>query len=296
MNLQLFEAWTRSIADRSKLVFVGTDGDDEYCAELKKKAFNSPHRDKIIFTGWVSEQDYDYWLRVATVGVQLRANSRGETSASLFDCLSNGVPVVVNSHGDMKELPDSVAVKIPENFSSFELENALTYLIEEPEFRRNLSVHARTYVEKNHLPIRCTKRYFSAVESFYTSKNPSLPVRLSDFKKSNFFEDKDELNSFVGAMLKTSLPSFRPRTIFIDVSEIVRGDIRTGIQRVVRNVLRSFTENNVGRGDFRVEPVYTTNNANEYFCAGTFLANFFGLHKPFKERVIEPKSGDIFWD
>ena len=54
MNLQLFEAWTRSIADRSKLVFVGTDGDDEYCAELKKKAFNSPHRDKIIFTGWVS--------------------------------------------------------------------------------------------------------------------------------------------------------------------------------------------------------------------------------------------------
>ena len=196
----------------------------------------------------------------------------------------------------MKELPDSVAVKIPENFSSLELENALTYLIEEPEFRKNLSVHARTYVEKNHLPTRCTKRYFSAVESFYTSKNPSLPVRLSDFKKSNFFEDKDELNSFIKAMLKTSLPSFRPRTIFIDVSEIVRGDIRTGIQRVVRNVLRSFTENNVGRGDLRIEPVYTTNNANEYFCAGTFLANFFGLHKPFKDRVIEPKSGDIFWD
>ena len=97
MNLFLFDAWSHSISSRSKLVFVGPSGDEDYAEELKKKVNESGKSDRVIFTGWVSEEDYKYWLGVATVGVQLRMCSRGETSASLFDCFANGVPVIVNS-------------------------------------------------------------------------------------------------------------------------------------------------------------------------------------------------------
>ena len=37
MNLFLFDAWSHSISNRSKLVFVGPSGDEDYAEELKKK-------------------------------------------------------------------------------------------------------------------------------------------------------------------------------------------------------------------------------------------------------------------
>ena len=37
MNLHLFDAWSHSVSNRSKLVFVGPDGDRGYAEEFKKR-------------------------------------------------------------------------------------------------------------------------------------------------------------------------------------------------------------------------------------------------------------------
>ena len=66
MNLRLFDAWSHSVSNRSKLVFVGPDGDRAYAEEFKKKVNESGKGNKVIFTGWVSEEDYKYWLDVAS--------------------------------------------------------------------------------------------------------------------------------------------------------------------------------------------------------------------------------------
>ena len=63
---------------------------------------------------------------------------------------------------------------------------------------------------------------------------------------------------------------------------------------MVRNILRAFAENNVGYNGLRIEPVYTTQNANQYFCAGAFLTRFLGLPHTLNDKPIEPKTGDIF--
>ena len=54
MNLFLFDAWSHSIFSRSKLVFVGPSGDEDYAKELKQKVNESGKSDRVIFTGWVS--------------------------------------------------------------------------------------------------------------------------------------------------------------------------------------------------------------------------------------------------
>ncbi len=135
MNLFLFDAWSRSISSRSKLVFVGPSGDEDYAEEVKEKVNESGKSDRVIFTGWVSEEDYKYWLGVATVGVQLRKCSRGETSASLFDCFANGVPVIVNSHGDMIDFPEDVVYKLKGEPSISELAEALELLTDNSDLR-----------------------------------------------------------------------------------------------------------------------------------------------------------------
>ena len=294
MNLFLFDAWSHSISSRSKLVFVGPSGDEDYAEELKKKVNESGKSDRVIFTGWVSEEDYKYWLGVATVGVQLRMCSRGETSASLFDCFANGVPVIVNSHGDMIDFPEDIVYKLKGEPSISELAEALQLLTDNSDLRSNLKAKAVKYLTNRHSPEDCAKKYFSAIEGFYSHNHHNLPLKISRLNNSNIFQTENELDCFINALLKTCLPSFRTKTIYIDVSEIIRGDIRTGIQRVVRNILRAFTENNVGYNGLRIEPVYTTQNANQYFCAGAFLTRFLGLPHTLDDRPIEPKTGDIF--
>ena len=143
MNLFLFDAWSHSISSRSKLVFVGPSGDEDYAEELKKKVNESGKSDRVIFTGWVSEEDYKYWLGVATVGVQLRMCSRGETSASLFDCFANGVPVIVNSHGDMIDFPEDIVYKLKGEPSISELAEALELLTDNSDLRSNLKAKGR---------------------------------------------------------------------------------------------------------------------------------------------------------
>ncbi len=294
MNLFLFDAWSHSISNRSKLIFVGPFGDESYAEELKKKVNDSGKSDRVVFTGWVSEKDYKYWLGVATIGVQLRMCSRGETSASLFDCLAHGVPVIVNAQGDMIDFPEDVVYKLKGEPSISELAEALEFLTDNPALRSNLKAKAVNYLANRHSPKECAKKYFSAIEGFYSQNHHNLPLKISHLNNSNIFQTENELDCFINALLKTCLPSFRAKTIYIDVSEIIKGDIRTGIQRVVRNMLRAFVENNVGYNGLRIEPVYTTENANQYFCAGAFLTRFLGLPYILDDKPIEPKTGDIF--
>ena len=176
MNLFLFDAWSHSISSRSKLVFVGPSGDEGYAEELKKKVNESEGMTEYSM-GWVSEEDYKYWFGVATVGVQLRMCSRGETSASLFDCFANGVPVIVNSCGDMIDLPEDIVYKLKSEPSISELAEALQLLTDNSDLRRNLGTKAVKYLINRHLPLDCAKQYFSAIEGFYSHNHYNLPLK-----------------------------------------------------------------------------------------------------------------------
>ena len=147
----------------------------------------------------------------------------------------------------MADFPDNVVYKIKGNSIISELIYGMELMVERPELRENLSARALDYLKKKHSPELCSKKYFNAIEKFYLDKSHDLPLRLSQLDCSNIFKKEHELDYFINALLQTCLPSYRTKTIFIDVSEIIRGDIRTGIQRVVRNLLRVFTENNLVR-------------------------------------------------
>jgi len=100
--------------------------------------------------------------------------------------------------------------------------------------------------------------------------------------------------NFVNALIKSIPGTARKPALFIDISELVQRDVRTGIQRVVRNVLRSFLQVGLHNSCYRVEPVYTDSNLKSYFVAGGFISKFLGLSSVLKDYPIEPKKGDVF--
>jgi glycosyltransferase involved in cell wall biosynthesis len=83
-----------SIPD-ARLVFVGPVGDG-YRAVLDAHAQAAGVAERVTITGRVSRDQYEHWLGVATVALQLRHETNGESSAAILDCVAVGLPVITN--------------------------------------------------------------------------------------------------------------------------------------------------------------------------------------------------------
>lgn len=82
------------------------------------------------------------------------------------------------------------------------------------------------------------------------------------------------------------------RQLLVDVSELVSHDARSGIQRVVRNILKEWL--NHPPPVYRVEPVYATMN-KEYRYARSFTQRFLSCpDDTMTDEVIEYAPGDVF--
>ncbi|WAC47063.1 glycosyltransferase family 1 protein [Asticcacaulis sp. SL142] len=100
-------------------------------------------------------------------------------------------------------------------------------------------------------------------------------------------EDATELAVLMGSNL---LPHNRPPALLVDISELVHRDAKTGIQRVVRSILRHFLSMET---IYRVEPVYREGDYYKY--ARAYTSRFLDL--PNLENVdtyVTFYSGDIF--
>lgn len=83
-------------------------------------------------------ETYNDYLCAADVAIQLRKDSRGETSRAVLDCMAVGTPVIVNAHGTAAELPDHAVCKLPDRFLDKQLTSAIDELFESRERREEL--------------------------------------------------------------------------------------------------------------------------------------------------------------
>jgi glycosyltransferase involved in cell wall biosynthesis len=116
-------------------------------AELRRIAAARGVGARLAFLDWVDNDEYYRWLGEATVAMQLRGYSQGEMSASVADCLSSGLPTVVNDFGPMAELPADVVVRVRKHPSAHEVADAVVSLLDDADRRASLSAAALGYTE-----------------------------------------------------------------------------------------------------------------------------------------------------
>ncbi len=107
--------------------------------------------------------------------------------------------------------------------------------------------------------------------------------------------ETDLLN--ISQAIAFSHPRNQERQLLIDISELVKHDAKSGIQRVVRNILREMLENPVP--GYMIKPVYADNETLGYFYAKKFLTTFTDKSEKSSQQTIEDEpidlaSGDIF--
>ena len=277
------------------LVFVGELASDNFGLALLDRVREAGLGRRITITGFVSEDDYARYLRIADVAVQLRTKSRGGTPKGVLDCLAHGVPVVVNNDASYEDYPDDVVIKLPRDPVVGRIAAALVALKEDREQRSGYAERGRSYVREHHDPKHCAAQYAAAIAEF-TSRHAATQTEHHAAALAPHLAgcpDPMQAASDAANFLDTSPgPTFsRPRLV-IDVSHIAKDDHGTGIPRVVRETVRAaYCSERSGLEAVAVELV-----GEELRAANRWLARQ-GLLLPFEvesadEAPLQIRPGD----
>ncbi len=298
LNERLLEAWMGSRLSRDprcKLFFVGQNAGGEFGDALRKTIENSGLSNQIRITGFVSQDQYRQYLSVADLAVQLRTNSRGETSAAALDVLNHGVAMIVNAHGSMAELDNQKVWMLADGFEVTQLTQALESLWLDPARRLKMGRAAQAYGQTLHAPQTCAAAYSKAVEDDASECTVRLAGVLSAVA-SQMPDKSGEASWYALAhSLALSFPTKRlAKRIFLDVTATRSADRKTGIERVTRALVLAFLHN--PPAGYLAEPVYLSNVAGQFRYRNAVQYTLELLQCPswgLKEEPVEPQQGDV---
>lgn len=298
LSHRLVDAWISSkLAQdrRCHLIFVGENSSGEYGTTLVRKIARRGLGHRVKITGFTSSTIYEQYLAAADLAVQLRTNSRGETSAAVLDCMNNALPVIINSNGSMDELSDDIARKIPDEFSDHELIEALETLWNDPEQRKTLGRRSQEHLHTLHSPSECAKRYASAIELFHQRNSPSMGSLIKSIAgKLNSSPGSIDLATLSSGIAR-SLPLPRPsKRLFLDITATCSHDLRTGIERVARAIVLALLES--PPAGYRIEPVYISNEDDTWHhrYARNYTLGLLGCPSGMlADEPIDPMNGDV---
>ena len=298
LNDRLLDCWLSSSLSEDKncrLVFVGENHGGDYGFTMSDRIRKSGVANRILITGFVAPEIFKQYLMAADLAVQLRTNSRGETSAAVLDCMNFGLPLILNANGSMAELDEEDVWRLPDEFDSSMLINALETLRESPEKRRQLGERGRHHVINSHDPTRCAGQYFEFIEACYGDGASAISVLVAEIvRKDNFSFSDNELRQ-LAKQISSTLPMLRPaKRLFLDVTATCRDDLKTGIERVVRALLIALIDEPID--NYRIEPVYLDNVNSEWIhrYARRYTLGLLGCPTDvFKDDIVELENGDI---
>lgn len=294
LNHRLLDAWHRSSLaqnPRCYLVFVGPHESGDYSNRLESQIAIEGLAN-VRFVGWVESQTYGTYLSAADIGVQLRTSSRGESSRAVLDCMSHGLATIVNSHGTMADLPPDAVWRLEDEFSDHELVEALEKLASDEQGNENLGAIGLRTVASFNDPSSIAMNHFVQIERFYDRSLGEI-TRLANTLASdpNFNPSDPEILELATAVSRSFPPQPRQRCLFIDISAIAQKDLKTGVERVVNNILAQFLER--GPRDFRIEPLYASKDG-DYRYARSFTQAFLGMpNLGLGNDLVDFVAGDV---
>lgn len=291
--LDAFLASPLAADPRCQLVFVGAPDPEQYGRTIAQKIAGAGARVRI--TGFVDASQYATWLAAADAAVQLRSHTRGETSASVLDCLLYGVPTVVNAHGSNTDVPADVLLQLPDDCDVTALAGALAQLhapATGAAVRTALTTRARAYVAAHHAPQQVGPRFRDAIETLHQHSPARHYAALVASVQALGPAPAGALMDTAAAIAANRLPQ-APRQLFVDISALVEADLKTGIQRVVRSILLRLIES--PPPGFRVEPVYCDGGNRPYRYARAHTLRMLGCPAmALEDAPLEVRAGDRF--
>lgn len=279
------------LTTKIKMVFVGElGGSYKHTIESLIKKYNLGTTVEI--TGWASDSLYRQYLVAADIGIQLRALSRGETSAAVLDCMNYGLATIVNANGSMAELPDEHVIKMNDEFAVEDLISFITQLCEDKQFRKNLGSSAHDYISHKHSPEMCAESCFNHIEAAYSKATVAVNNIINELNI-----DDSECEQYAKLIADNFPKTKSSRSLFFDVSLIKDSTLWTGIERVTRALLIELIK--LSDNYFRLIPVYMSKDSGGYTLreANSFMKKLYPGIAPFVgyDRCVDLLPDDVYF-
>ncbi len=295
--IQAFAQLTKAHRDRHQLVLAG-HMEDLHVAQLYHAAEAAGlQRSQFVCLGHVDEATLRGLYRGCLCFVfpsTLEGFGLPVLEAMAFDrpVICSDIPVLEEVHGLKAAMfdprsPGDMAVK-------------MSLVLTDPMFRQKLVDHGRQQLQRFTWDATARKALqFLEEHVVVRPRQPLSHARLTAARQAFVREIRSAPEMSVvdpielGRAIARTFPPDGRRQLLVDISELVARDARTGVQRVVRNILKSWL------GDplpgWKVEPVYATMESHGFRYARRFMDTFNGGEGPWREDdEVEVWSGDVF--
>ncbi len=300
LSHRLLDAWNASALAQDAnchLVYVGANHGSDFGVTMTSDIAAAPGAKRIKIAGWTDEQVYRQYLQAADVGVQLRTLSRGETSAAVLDCLNYGLATIVNANGSMAALPSNATWKLPDEFDNADLTTALEALWRDAGVRAALSARATALMEQQHRPHHAAALYAAALDHTDDKAGTTMPALLASLADVPGMPASDEALRQLAQCLALA-PQHRPEPpqLLVDVTNIVRNDLGTGIERVVRMQLLALMRRPAS--GYHTVPVYLSRQDDkwQYRYARNYARKVLGMEPAgVVDEPVDINPDDVFY-
>lgn len=240
--------------------------------------------------GYAEYDDYLNYLGAVDLAIQLRVQSRGETSAALLDCMANHVPLIANNHGFVEDIPNDAVWKIAADPDASELAAAIESFYRNPEVGQSQVRHCESQLRAHHNPAQVASALIQHIEACATHAHCATEEMIGAQVAASTLALNERLRLAQALANNARLPYYKQ--ILIDITAIARFDLRTGIQRVVRAILwEMMSDPPMG---YHVEPIYLGHDgvyhyARQFVMQTLQLQNVSAVDEP-----IAVSNGDIY--
>lgn len=183
--------------------------------------------ESVLITGRLDQDSYRLWLEAADIAVQLRTDSRGETSGAVADAMAAGLPVLVSRHGAMAELPPGAVGFVADNAGDSAVGEAIAALWDDPAHRAALGRAASRHVRQALSPERAALLCRDAIEHFHAQGRPAH-LRAATPELSAF-----DLPDAAHALARSFPDALRPRLLVDAAAAAQEGTLAQEFARFV---------------------------------------------------------------
>lgn len=301
--VEAYASLSNSLRERHQLVLAGRIDHNEKSALQRLMHRLQLKNNEVVFTDYVSEDELK--LLYQTCYLFIFPSWHEGFGLPVLEAMKCGAPVIGSNTTSLPEVIGRTELMFdPKQISS--IKERLEALLTNPDEIQFARQHSAVQAKLFSWDITAQKALI-AMEALFASR--PLPIIkeaqnsiVSDLLASihSLREESKPLGQLewmqVSACIAQNFPDpTRKNSIFLDISELVKRDAKTGIQRVVRSLLIELV--NKPPEGFIVYPVYANQIELGYRHANRFMNHF--LDRPSldlnEDYPIQTAPGDIFF-
>ena len=175
----------------SKFLLVGSFLNDQYKEEIENIIKKLGISDKVIQVGFV--EDLESYIQISDIVIQTRYPTAGETSIITLELMAASKPVIVSNTGWFEELPNESVIKV--NVDKDEQKSileAFEKLASDKNYKKDMSVNAKKYVQKEHNPEIIAEEFFKFLYLIQNKEEIRYVENISSKLKDICIDESDQ--------------------------------------------------------------------------------------------------------